>query len=305
VISFLLCAYFSYKHRGTEQDVLEELKILAKLKHDYILCYYNSWSEPAEYHEERDEEVFRGSEFSRSPASARGSTSTRLGTTCDGNGSVRDVRTTDSGSLVIFESSSENQSAKNISTFSIDDTTSSQNDRSEKKAQKRSEPYEYLFFVTDLCKNESLKDRLLPEYRSINKIDRFNALYIFYQIVEGVRYLHNAMNLVTYFLILVLFVTSMFFFQIHCDLKPANILFSLGVEDTVKIADFGLTLTQKALVPTDDDLNPNELQQAAGTKFYMSPAKESVSFKRDIYALGIILFELLYPFSSDTERAKV
>ncbi len=79
----------------------------------------------------------------------------------------------------------------------------------------------------------------------------------------------------------------------------------MGVEDTVKIADFGLALTQQALVPTDGDLNSNKNAQAAGTVFYMSPTKEPVSFKRDIYALGIILFELLYPVSSLTERAKV
>ena len=42
----------------------------------------------------------------------------------------------------------------------------------------------------------TLADRLLPEYRSENKISRFDALHIFNQIVEGVRYLHDKMNLV-------------------------------------------------------------------------------------------------------------
>lgn len=87
-------------------------------------------------------------------------------------------------------------------------------------------------------------------------------------------------------------------------MKPANILFSLG-KDTVKIADFGLALTQQALVQTEDDLNLNENKRVAGTYFYMLTGQEPVSFKRDIYALGIILFELLYPVSSRTKRAIV
>jgi serine/threonine protein kinase len=77
------------------------------------------------------------------------------------------------------------------------------------------------------------------------------------------------------------------------------------VEDTVKIADFGLAIMQQALVPIDDDLNLNENKLAGGTYFYMLRSEERVSFKRDIYALGIILFELLYPVSSRTERGKV
>ncbi len=77
----------------------------------------------------------------------------------------------------------------------------------------------------------------------------------------------------------------------------------MDVANTVKIADFGLALTHKALLPEDDDDNTQPIQKH-GTTVYMSPSKEPVSFKRDIYALGIILFELLYPFSTGTERAK-
>ncbi len=203
-----------FKHRGTEQGVLEELKVLSKLEHDNILRYYHSWSEPAEYHKERDEELFHQSGISKSPASATGGTSTGVGASCDAIIIQRGSCTTDSNlSDIIFKasSSSENQPAESISKSSIDDTKSSQNDQTEEKVQKRSKSYEYLFIVTGLCKSESLGHRLLPEYRSKNKISRFNALYIFYQIVEGVRYLHNTMNMVTYFLILVLFGTLGFF----------------------------------------------------------------------------------------------
>ncbi len=203
-----------FKHRGTEQGVLKELKVLSKLEHDNILRYYHSWSEPAEYHKERDEELFHQSGISKSPASATGGTPTGVGTTVDEIGIRQGSRMTDSNlSAIIFKasSSSENQPAESISKSSIDDMKSSQNDQTEEKVQKRSKSYEYLFIVTGLCKNESLGHRLLPEYRSKNKISRFNALNIFNQIVEGVRYLHDKKDVVTYFLILVLFGTLGFF----------------------------------------------------------------------------------------------
>jgi serine/threonine protein kinase len=77
----------------------------------------------------------------------------------------------------------------------------------------------------------------------------------------------------------------------------------LDVANTVKIADFGLALTQKVLLPEDDDFNSKKIENR-GTKFYKSPSGEPFSFKRDIYALGTILFELLYPFKTLTERAE-
>ena len=101
-------------------------------------------------------------------------------------------RRNDSDDIVVFESSQRDKpSTKNSSKCSTDDASSS-----EKEVQKKSEPYEYLFIVTSLCNPKSLADHLLPEYRSVNKITRFDALYIFYQIVEGVRYLHDKMNVV-------------------------------------------------------------------------------------------------------------
>lgn len=77
----------------------------------------------------------------------------------------------------------------------------------------------------------------------------------------------------------------------------------MNASDTVKIADFGLATMQKVFVPEDGvSFFKN---QKYGTELYMMPDGEQTSLKRDIYALGIILFELLYPFSSDAERIMV
>jgi serine/threonine protein kinase len=209
------------EHRGTEQDVLEELKILAESDHDHILRYYHSWSEPSEYHKGRDRILFHPSDISGFMMSTTGDNQTQSGDSAldvsrgpDDNrtqlGTTRwntSSRPDDLDAIIAFESSQKDKSSSNNRSMPSTDDASSSNNRSipstddvsssEKEGQNKSEPYEYLFIVTSLCNPKSLADHLLPEYRSKNKITRFDALYIFYQIVEGVRYLHDNMNVVT------------------------------------------------------------------------------------------------------------
>lgn len=84
---------------------------------------------------------------------------------------------------------------------------------------------------------------------------------------------------------------------IHRDLKPANILFDRAGEPCV--SDFGIAkITQSQTNVTAGAM--------LGTPAYMSPEQaqgEKVDARSDIYALGIILFEMLtgrQPYESDT-----
>jgi len=89
---------------------------------------------------------------------------------------------------------------------------------------------------------------------------------------------------------------------IHRDLKPENIL--ITSEGQPVILDFGLALTKGAHRVTYANLS-----SAAGTPDYMAP--EQIEGHRgdqrtDIYALGIMLFELLTggpPYSGDNNLA--
>lgn len=89
---------------------------------------------------------------------------------------------------------------------------------------------------------------------------------------------------------------------IHRDLKPQNIFLAKQADKTVvKVLDFGLC---RSVTAADEHLTATGL--LVGSVHYMSPEASSgriVSPKSDVYALGVILYEMLTgtpPFQSDT-----
>src|SRR5262249_11401598 len=85
---------------------------------------------------------------------------------------------------------------------------------------------------------------------------------------------------------------------LHCDLKPSNILLCTNADDSTlltaspKIVDFGL-----AVVDHEDDQGClTATGRIAGTPAYMAPEQargERLSGACDVYAVGLILWELL------------
>lgn len=87
---------------------------------------------------------------------------------------------------------------------------------------------------------------------------------------------------------------------VHRDIKPTNILLN---QNWVFLADFGLArLTQAGASPTITDV-------ALGTPAYMSPEQgrgAKVDARTDIYALGVIIYEMLtgeIPHTAESSQA--
>lgn len=76
---------------------------------------------------------------------------------------------------------------------------------------------------------------------------------------------------------------------VHRDIKPSNIL--IDKKGTVRVADFGLA---KSASGGADELTQTGLM--VGSPFYIAPEQASglpTDFRADIYALGIVLYEML------------
>jgi serine/threonine protein kinase len=81
---------------------------------------------------------------------------------------------------------------------------------------------------------------------------------------------------------------------IHRDLKPANVMIAVeGGRPVPKIIDFGIV---KSTEPAGDDARLTGIQVKVGTPAYMSPEQWrslDVDTRADVYALGVMLYELM------------
>ncbi|HSO40708.1 MAG TPA: serine/threonine-protein kinase [Labilithrix sp.] len=103
---------------------------------------------------------------------------------------------------------------------------------------------------------------------------------------------------------------------VHRDLKPENVMLvdRDGDPDFVKVLDFGIAKVQMGELGTNDREGPaqNVLTQAGmvyGTPEYMAPEQalgQSVDARADLYALGVIIYEMLTghrPFEAESKVA--
>lgn len=116
----------------------------------------------------------------------------------------------------------------------------------------------------------------LPTYSDEHKLGIHERLQLFLQVLSAVQYAHTKLVL-------------------HRDLKPSNIL--VNEQGEVKLLDFGIA---KLIKGSETGAAPStELTQHSGhvlTPDYAAPeqiAGQPLTTASDVYALGVILFELL------------
>jgi hypothetical protein len=131
------------------------------------------------------------------------------------------------------------------------------------------------FLSMELIDGEDLSSLL----RRIGRLPQEKALELAQQLCSGLAALHARGVL-------------------HRDLKPSNVM--IDGEGRLKLADFGLAAVEA-------ELRPEDLRD--GTPAYMAPeqaAGKEVTIKSDIFALGLVLYELIagrHAFASGTDAA--
>jgi serine/threonine-protein kinase len=127
------------------------------------------------------------------------------------------------------------------------------------------------FFVMELLEGSALSEEM-----GRGQLGFERSLHIALQLASALEAVHKAGIL-------------------HRDLKPDNIMLTTraGVTDFVKLLDFGIAkvLDEEAF---DDSKIANDTSDGAvmGTPAYVSP-EEELDYRADIYAFGLLLFQML------------
>ncbi|XP_036142962.1 eukaryotic translation initiation factor 2-alpha kinase 3 [Monomorium pharaonis] len=273
----------------SKKRVREEVKALANLNHPNIVRYCSTWLEclSSRGQEEKDQEWINKLRGSTEFLSEGTQTETKT------NFVYNNVLQTDYSSL--------RRRCENLKLDNADINIKKNRKRKtsftsgvSKKFQKSVKMF--LYIQMELCQKRTLEEWLQNE----SKRDFHWILNIFDQMVNAVEYIHLN-NL------------------IHRDLKPSNIFFDCNDQNKIKIGDFGLVTAitegyDEAHTHTSAAKNKNAsfknnvYTAGVGTHLYMAPEqrnKQNYNCKVDIYSLGVILFELLTPFSTKKEREKM
>ena len=140
----------------------------------------------------------------------------------------------------------------------------------------------YFFILMEYCDGNTLEDLITKHNKDAIPIDRHLIYNYTRQILKGLKVLHR--NGI-----------------IHSDIKPGNIfLKKVGENEQVKIGDFGMATLKRgcAKLQSKDIIGFTPLYSAPEQKNKNGTYNEKV----DIYACGLILYELIGCFGTNAEK---
>ncbi|KAJ3358528.1 Eukaryotic translation initiation factor 2-alpha kinase [Kappamyces sp. JEL0680] len=261
-------------HSGSGSELaktLREVKLLADVEHQNIVRYYSSWFQFTSSGKLTGDSDWEGDDDTHSSAAS----------------------TPDVSSL----SSIDDDSIVSLSLHPLSTSTTTTAGR---------KPLT-LFIQMELCEL-TLQDWIEDLNSQVNSLRRIEGkiLHCFLDLLRGIQCIHKKD-------------------YIHRDIKPSNIYWKSASLDahvslsnlggrtgSWKLGDFGLATWILSSKKHHEFMSSGYRESVGiGTFTYASP--EQLNYKKaacyshqtDIYSLGIILFELLFPFGSAMERAKV
>lgn len=317
--------YAIKKIRHSEEKlstILSEVMLLASLNHRYVVRYYAAWLEEEQANHDstaiESEDEFSDDSYSFSSSDGQGSINKSLTGLNSNNWDFISNSFQGSYPEIVFGNSSdededeaEDEDATGVSKASASEVTgldSSKNDtlqedgigdmkfgrdkRSKMKSLSVKSPRKSTLFIQmEYCENRTLYDLIHTESLNNQKEEYWR---LFRQILEALSYIHSQGI-------------------IHRDLKPMNIF--IDESRNIKIGDFGLA---KNVQISQDTLrrdsftsagSSGDLTSAIGTALYVASeiitSHGNYNEKVDMYSLGIIFFEMIYPFDTGMERVNV
>ncbi|KAL2219885.1 anticodon binding domain of tRNAs-domain-containing protein [Thermoascus aurantiacus ATCC 26904] len=274
----------SHNSAAALKDTLSEIMLLSRLNHPYVVRYYTAWLE--EDFGSIDEEAVSSTEGE--PTSTQNGNGYGYST-----GGLDFISSTDYPKVEFgFDSderngggfSDESDSEELNGSSSI--TDGDQELRRWRSGSQSRSVTTTLYIQMEYCEKHTLRD--LIQNGLYDDIDR--SWRLFRQILDGLRHIHSHGI-------------------IHRDLKPDNIF--IDVANNPRIGDFGLATSGKfsTAVRSSGDADFGNFTRSIGTTFYVAPEMKSVSTgnydeKVDMYALGIIFFEMCHPLKTSMERVQ-